>query len=1081
YEANQDKALIDDVVIPVYIAGEGECSDGTEDCNIEDLDDDNDGVEDLSDGCPTDSGEQIDTDGDGFCDNADADDDNDGTYDYNDDMPLDPNETTDSDGDGIGDNADTDDDNDGCLDEDDDLPNDDSDCSDLDGDGVGDSTDPDDDGDNVMDDVDPFPEDGTAWADNDGDGDPDFTGTQGFFSGNFEGGAIPVGWTTYGSNPWFVCGTTVSCGTASGSPITGSYSAESGDISDSQTSSLEVTMMTTAGDVSFAYETSTESNWDYLRFYVDGSLTMSWSGVSSGTYMTTVSAGNHTFEWMYYKDTSVSSNADTVWVDDISLPTWQPFDQSDLDDDNDGVYDEFDLDPLDPCVSLDTDGDGAPDWVMTGVIDMSGTGDENFTVDCDASMWVEDWDDDGDGWSDDLEDLCGSNHLDGDESPMDLDQDFVCDDLDDDLDNDLTVNPVSNCDLYLDSGETAAYIDCVSDGFHAVDADGDGEASYMELMHAWTFQWASDGDDGDDMDGMVTFFCGDGSEIPFEWVNDEIDDCEDGADEQQFDENGEPINWFDCYDGTQVWINQVNDGYPDCPDGDDEMPDDDWDDEGDDDWDEGDDDGSEDMGGVGSRDNHDNGTDDNGTGDDHGDDHGDENGTGDDHGDDHGDDDDMGEPMEPETWPSQDDMAEFDMMFWDWISQWDADNSTSLSFDEFWQFNTDSEEGWDFENPGWSEDTTDWDQFPFDPSEQTDTDMDGIGDNADGDDDNDGTPDTLDAFPYDPTEDADLDGDGIGDNSDNDTDGDGIDNDQDDFDSDPTAAADNDGDGIDDASDSDDDNDGVPDVADWAPMDTDCVANQEETHDGSRTDNCEVRDTDLDGIGDNADTDDDDDGVLDADDAFPRDDSEDADADMDGIGDNADPDDDNDGTPDGLDAFPNDANEQRDYDSDGIGDVADADRDEDGYLNSDDAFPMNENEWLDTDGDNVGDNSDSDIDGDSVLNADDWAPTDASEWDDTDGDGIGDNTDDDDDGDGVLDAYESSCGTDSKNAASVPSDYDGDGDCDALDDEDNRGEPGNNPIENDAQEAPGFTPGFASALAVISLLGAAMLGRRKDD
>ena len=97
----------------------------------------------------------------------------------------------------------------------------------------------------------------------------------------------------------------------------------------------------------------------------------------------------------------------------------------------DGVYDEFDLDPLDPCVSLDTDGDGEPDWVMTGLIDMSGTGDEQFIVDCDASMWYEDWDDDGDGWSDELEELCGSNHLDGDEMPMDMDQDFVCDLLSD--------------------------------------------------------------------------------------------------------------------------------------------------------------------------------------------------------------------------------------------------------------------------------------------------------------------------------------------------------------------------------------------------------------------------------------------------------------------------------------------------------------------------------------------------------------------------------------------------------------------------------------------------------------------------
>ena len=402
-------------------------------------------------------------------------------------MPLDPNETTDSDGDGIGDNADTDDDNDGCLDEDDDLPYDDTDCNDMDGDGVGDLTDPDDDGDNVMDVDDPFPLDGTAWADNDGDGIADFTGDPPFL-GNFEGGAIPAGWTTYGDADWFVCGMG-SCGNPSGNPINGSHMAESGDISDSETSSVEVTMDTFAGDVSFDYETSTEGFWDYLRFYVDGSLTQSWSGVTSGTYTTTVSAGWHTFQWMYYKDGSVSSNSDTVWIDDVSLPISQNLTNMDPDDDNDGVYDEFDLDPVDPCVSLDTDGDGLPDWVMTGVIDMSGTGDENFTVDCDMTMWYEDWDDDGDGWADDEEWLCGSNHLDGEESPADLDQDWVCDDLDDDLDNDGAINPVNNCGLFLSMDETAAFVDCIADGFHTVDADGDGEGSLMELMHAWTFQW----------------------------------------------------------------------------------------------------------------------------------------------------------------------------------------------------------------------------------------------------------------------------------------------------------------------------------------------------------------------------------------------------------------------------------------------------------------------------------------------------------------------------------------------------------------------------------------------------------------
>ena len=46
-------------------------------------------------------------------------------------------------------------------------------------------------------------------------------------------------------------------------------------------------------------------------------------------------------------------------------------------------------------------------------------------------------------------------------------------------------------------------------------------------------------------------------------------------------------------------------------------------------------------------------------------------------------------------------------------------------------------------------------------------------------------------------------------------------------------------------------------------------------------------------MGNNADEDDDGDGVSDQDDLFPLDSSESADADQDGIGDNSDPDDDN--------------------------------------------------------------------------------------------------------------------------------------------------------------------------------------------
>ena len=88
--------------------------------------------------------------------------------------------------------------------------------------------------------------------------------------------------------------------------------------------------------------------------------------------------------------------------------------------------------------------------------------------------------------------------------------------------------------------------------------------NYMDSME--------DGDgDGHDHGDWPTFVCGDGEEIPFEYVNDGEEDCTDGADEQQYNADGSEINWFDCMDGSQIWISQVNDGNHDCSDGDDEM------------------------------------------------------------------------------------------------------------------------------------------------------------------------------------------------------------------------------------------------------------------------------------------------------------------------------------------------------------------------------------------------------------------------------------------------------------------------------------------------------------------------------
>ena len=149
-------------------------------------------------------------------------------------------------------------------------------------------------------------------------------------------------------------------------------------------------------------------------------------------------------------------------------------------------------------------------------------------------------------------------------------------------------------------------------------------------------------------------------------------------------------------------------------------------------------------------------------------------------------------------------------------------------------------------------------------------------------------------------------------------------------------------------------------------------------------------DLDRDGIPDSIDPDWDNDGVKNADDAFPRNYKEQFDTDGDGIGNNADLDDDNDGVPDTVDAFPLDPKESVDTDKDGIGNNTDLDDDNDGILDTDEA-KLGTNPLL------------ADTDGDGVIDSKDAFPLNTKEWKDTDGDGIGDNEDTDDDNDGILD------------------------------------------------------------------------------
>jgi len=120
-------------------------------------------------------------------------------------------------------------------------------------------------------------------------------------------------WTTGGNGNWSI---------VTSDPYEGTYCAKSGNISHNQSTWIEVEYEVFSDDVlSFAYKVSSESNWDYFRFYIDGNMQDEWSGDVSwtiGEYP--VTAGTHTFKWEYDKDGSVSSGGDCAWLDYIVFP-----------------------------------------------------------------------------------------------------------------------------------------------------------------------------------------------------------------------------------------------------------------------------------------------------------------------------------------------------------------------------------------------------------------------------------------------------------------------------------------------------------------------------------------------------------------------------------------------------------------------------------------------------------------------------------------------------------------------------------------------------------------------------------------
>lgn len=137
------------------------------------------------------------------------------------------------------------------------------------------------------------------------------------FAWSFELGSFEPQWTFGGNNPWIV---------TTESPFDGLYCARSGSITDNQTSEMSIELyLTSAGSVSFYRRVSSESGYDFLKFYIDNIQQERWSGTIDWSEVSyTVSSGLHTFKWSYTKDASVASGSDRAWVDYINFPPISP-------------------------------------------------------------------------------------------------------------------------------------------------------------------------------------------------------------------------------------------------------------------------------------------------------------------------------------------------------------------------------------------------------------------------------------------------------------------------------------------------------------------------------------------------------------------------------------------------------------------------------------------------------------------------------------------------------------------------------------------------------------------------------------
>ena len=105
-------------------------------------------------------------------------------------------------------------------------------------------------------------------------------------------------------------------------PYEGTYCVKSGSIGSNASTSLKITLdVPNAGEISFFKKVSSESGYDMLYFFIDGTQQGNWSGeVAWSEEHFALTAGQHELRWTYSKDNYVNNGSDCAWLDYIVFP-----------------------------------------------------------------------------------------------------------------------------------------------------------------------------------------------------------------------------------------------------------------------------------------------------------------------------------------------------------------------------------------------------------------------------------------------------------------------------------------------------------------------------------------------------------------------------------------------------------------------------------------------------------------------------------------------------------------------------------------------------------------------------------------